>query len=69
MKQIVKGFGIKWRPTMVKISKANATIEPVHEVITDMLRKNDLDNHTFDPVNQLGNLAVNISHPLRSYVF
>ena len=54
---------------MVKISKANATIEPVHEVITDMLRKNDLDNHTFDPVNQLGNLAVNISHPLRSYVF
>ena len=65
-KKIIKQFGIKYRPTTVKNPQANGIVERVHGVINDMLRTNDLENHTFDPVDPWGELLANIAWALRS---
>ena len=65
-KRLIKSFGIKYRPTMVKNPQANGIIERIHGVINDMLRCNDLDNHDFDPVDPWGELLANIAWALRS---
>ena len=51
---------------MVKKPQANTIIEKVHVVINDMLRTNDLDNHTFHPVNPRGDIIDNIAWAIRS---
>ena len=65
-KHVINEFGIKYRPTTIKNPQANGIVERVHGVINDMLRTNDLDNYTFDPVDPWGDLLANVAWALRS---
>ena len=45
---LLKTYGIKPRRITVKNPQANAVLERMHQVIGDMIRTKDLENHEFD---------------------
>ena len=47
-KELILDYGIKPSPTTAKNPEANAIVERVHQVVQNMLRTKDLNNHTFD---------------------
>ena len=50
-KYIIKEFGIKYRPTMVKNPQVSSIVKRVHGIINDILQTSDLNNHMFDSVD------------------
>ena len=51
---ILVNFAIKPKPTTITNPQSNTIVERVHQVVDDMLRTQDLKQHTFDSIDPWG---------------
>ena len=63
---LLHNFTIEPKPTTIKTPQSNAILERVHQVVHDMLRTQDLKEHTFDSIDPLGPILVEVAWTIRS---
>ena len=49
---LLKDFAVKPKTTSIKKTQSNAIVERVYQAVGDMLRTNELKDHTFDKIDQ-----------------
>ena len=65
-KNLVLDYGIKPSPITAKNPQANAIVERVHQVVQNMLRTKDLNNHVFDYHDPWSEMLSSIAWAIRT---
>ena len=64
--QLCESFGLKRKPTTVKNPQANAILERMHAVVTDMLKTSNLDMQDTCTPEMIQDLLTNVGWAIRS---
>ena len=62
----MRAYGIQAKRTTVKNPQANAVLERVHQVASDMLRTHDLENYDFDHGDPCTDILASVAWAIRS---
>eukprot|EP00957_Ditylum_brightwellii_P009110 688905-Ditylum_brightwellii.AAC.1 len=65
-KQLYKDFGLKSKPTTVRNSQANAILECVHQVVDNMLHRQELEKRSFTEDDPWGEILALIAWTIHS---
>ena len=63
---LLKGFAAKSKSISIKYPQSNAIVERVHQVMGDILRTHELNEHNFDMIDPWGPILQYISWVIRS---
>ena len=63
---LLQDFSIKPKVTTVKNPQANAPVERIHQIVTQMLLAKDLSNRVFDHIDPWGDILSSIAWAIRA---